>query len=670
MKMLGLRSKALLAMLLACLLALIPASMIAWHVLDDIHRHMAQSFVRNTTLLNRSKISAPLLRELTLAKRFADSELLHEWINAEQDPAVKERFFREAESFRRDFQNHSYFIGVRSSLNYYLNDPSLPLSTASRQSLRQHDANNDWFYKTLASSLRYNINIDRENALKNSAKIWFNIKILQDTQTVGIAGSSIDLTVFLHDFLSSSDPGVTAMIVTPEGAIQAHPDVHLIALDTGISGKVGEGHNLFDMISAPEEARSIRAAMREAEQDSSRVPMRWVHMKGQLQLVGLSYIPELKWHVLTVMDMGTAKIIEQNWLWPLILLFGTLLLLLILGFALVIERVLLRPLYRLQESAHRVANGQYNLALHSSASDEIGDLTRTFASMAQKVQSNTQELEQRVQERTSALEQANRTITAEQKKVADSINYASLIQRAILPKSTQPDCRDAETEVLWLPRDVVGGDFYLYRAMAEGTLLGVVDCAGHGVPGAMMTMLAYAAIDQAIAEARASDPAAILQLADRILRAMLPESEQRKALATNMDMGLAYINQAQGRVIFSGAKMSLYMTEGSTVEVLAASRRALADRHRGEYHNVEAALRPGRYFYLVSDGFLDQAGGSDGFGFGDQRFEQMILRHAHLPLAQQIQAFRDTLAAYQGAHAQRDDITLLCFTSTNKPLQE
>lgn len=72
-------------------------------------------------------------------------------------------------------------------------------------------------------------------------------------------------------------------------------------------------------------------------------------------------------------------------------------------------------------------------------------------------------------------------------------------------------------------------------------------------------------------------------------------------------------------------------------------------------------MQPGYTFYLVSDGFLDQAGGDDGFGFGDRRFTDMIARYAHLPLAAQIRAFRATLAEYQGTQAQRDDITLLCF---------
>jgi len=668
MKMLGLRSKALLSMLLACSLALIPAGLIGWYVLDNIHQHLAQSFVRTTTLLNRSKISAPLLRELALAQRFADTELLKEWLLAENDPVVKTRFFREAESYRKDFQSHVYFIGIVASKHYYINDPSNRFSMDPRHTMLENRPADNWFYSSLRSRQAYNINID--NSLKpNDIKIWFNIKLVEGANTVGVAGSGINLTTFLTDFLANRDPGVTAMIINPQGAIQAHPDTRRVAINSGASGLTQRGKNLFDLITRPADASALREAMRQVEKNSNDVPLLWVQVDGQPRLLGISYIPELKWHVVTLLDLQAAKVVDQHLLWPIIGLLG-LLLLLVLGFALVIERVLLSPLHRLQDSAQLIANGQYDLVLPKPSRDEIGDLSRAFSTMAGKVRSHTNELEQRVLERTKELEQANREMTVAQKKISDSINYASLIQRAILPKSDQQEHPQAHTEVLWLPRDIVGGDFYLHRTTASGTLLGVVDCAGHGVPGAMMTMLAYAAIDQAIGETATHDPAAILQRADSILRSMLPNTQERSVLATNMDVGLAYIDHEQPRVTFAGAKMSLYMTDGKTVETLAASRRALADKRRGEYHNVQADLLPGRSFYLVSDGFLDQAGGSAGFGFGDRRFADMILKYAKLSLREQITAFRRTLAEYQGNHVQRDDITLLCFTRPDTLPQE
>jgi hypothetical protein len=93
-------------------------------------------------------------------------------------------------------------------------------------------------------------------------------------------------------------------------------------------------------------------------------------------------------------------------------------------------------------------------------------------------------------------------------------DYASLIQRAILPNRLMQASLGAHHFILWKPRDVVGGDFYIYREGEDGDLVGVIDCAGHGLPGALMTMLAFAAIDQAIDSVQGHDPAAILQNTD------------------------------------------------------------------------------------------------------------------------------------------------------------
>jgi len=189
----------------------------------------------------------------------------------------------------------------------------------------------------------------------------------------------------------------------------------------------------------------------------------------------------------------------------------------------------------------------------------------------------------------------------------------------------------------------------------------VVDCAGHGVPGALMTMLAHAALDQAINDCGMANPAAILERTDQIVRNMLSDSAEYKSIATNMDVGLAFVDLSQRRVVFSGAKMALYYSDGRSVEHVAGAKRALVDKRIGDYRNTEVALDAERTFYLCTDGFLDQAGGEQGFGFGNSRFAEMLCQHAKLPLQQQSAAFSDTLAAYQGDYPQRDDITMLCF---------
>jgi serine phosphatase RsbU (regulator of sigma subunit)/NO-binding membrane sensor protein with MHYT domain len=258
------------------------------------------------------------------------------------------------------------------------------------------------------------------------------------------------------------------------------------------------------------------------------------------------------------------------------------------------------------------------------------------------------------------LESTTQEKTRAYQKINDSIAYASLIQRSLLPNRLLHSTPGINCAVLWLPRDVVGGDFYICHASAHGCLIGVMDCAGHGVPGALMTMLVHSVIDQTITQVGAENPAALLMRLDLVVRKMLGKEAQSQLLATNIDIGLAYLDFNEDMLTFAGAKIDLYCEHGAEVLQLRGARRAIGGRHVIEYSNVCMAL-DGATFYLTTDGFLDQAGGEKAYGFGNHRFKEAIQRHAALPLAQKAAAFKTTLGAYQGRHAQRDDITMLCF---------
>ncbi len=281
--------------------------------------------------------------------------------------------------------------------------------------------------------------------------------------------------------------------------------------------------------------------------------------------------------------------------------------------------------------------------------------------MARQVEGYTRNLESRVRERTQALEEAHARMVSVHRQLEASIQYASIIQQAILPDDALEQHLHHRYGVLWKPRDVVGGDFYVFRATERGYLLGIVDCAGHGVPGALMTMLARAIIDHALAREGAEDPATLLGNIDRQSRTLLPQDQLPASIATSMDMGLVWVDPTAGTLTYAGAKIDLHASDGEQLETLAGHRRALGHRRPARYENRVAPLRNGWTYTLCSDGFLDQAGGSDGFGFGNRRFRELLLAQAGRPLKEQMAAFEAALLAHQGDLAQRDDITLLAF---------
>ncbi|WP_341708169.1 biofilm regulation protein phosphatase SiaA [Halopseudomonas sp.] len=656
----GLRGKSLLALLLACLLALVPAGLIGWSVLNGIHEHFGEAYARNATLLNRERISAPISRELALSLRFANSEVTRQWLRDPNDPAKADLFFREAELYRADFRDHAYFIGRLDNLGYYFNGGDQAQSQAPRYILNPESDADSWFFSTLRNTEDYNLNVDTNPEL-NTTKVWLNMVVKDhDGSVLALAGSGLDLSSFIRDFITSDDPGVTPMIIDAQGAIQAHSDRSLIALNSGADANKGAGANLLNLIS-PQDQAAVTDAIASTGAEPGSVRILPVALQGANQLLAMTYIPELDWYVVNAIDLTTAEVIDSTWLTPLLIGLAALLTILVLIFAVAIERLLLGPLRQLKRGAQAMAAGNYDVAMPAARDDEIGELSDAFGVMAEKVRTHTQELEQRVQERTRDLEQVNLQMSNAQRKIEDSIDYASLIQRSILPNRELVNALGEHHAVLWRPRDVVGGDFYIFRHEDNQCLFGVVDCAGHGVPGALMTMLAHAALDQAISDCGMNDPAAILRRTDQIVRHMLSDSGEARSIATNMDVGLAYVDLQQRQITFAGAKIALYHSDGDQVDHLPGARRALGDKRIGDYHNTEIELRPGRTFYLCTDGFLDQAGGDRGFGFGNSRFAEMLRRHASLPLDEQSAAFSDTLAAYQGDYPQRDDITMLCF---------
>jgi serine phosphatase RsbU (regulator of sigma subunit) len=654
----GLRGKSLLALLLALLLAALPAGLIGWQLLEGVRDYFGAAYARHATLLDRERILAPLARELALSQRFADMAVVREFLADRADPHKRQRLFREAEGVRALLQDRALFLIDRASGDYYYNEAGRAFSDAPRYQVEPDDPEDAWFFAMMESPEPYNLNVNYDAKL-GSTRIWINVLVRDGAEPIGLAGASLDLSGFLERFLGDAGAGVTPMIVNAAGAIQAHPQRSRIALNSA-GATVDREQTVFAMLPAGQEP-TLRRALEQSRAAPEQAILLTLPLDGRTQLLAIGYIPALDWHLLTAVDLRAAAVLGAGWTGPALGALALLLLLLLAGFAWLMERWVLRPLHQLQRSAHAVADGRYEVDLDLARSDEVGQLGRAFAGMADKVRQHTLDLEHKVRERTAALEASHAQILQAHRKIDDSIDYASLIQRALLPDRELAGLLGDNQHALWRPRDVVGGDFYVCRGDRQGFLLGVMDCAGHGVPGALMTMLARSAIDHAMAELGLRDPAGLLDRADATLRQLLATAQMSRALATNTDAGLVYVDPQAGDIVFAGAAIDLFLCDGQRVEQLRGSRRALGDRRRGEYSNLRLPLRREQTYCLVTDGLLDQAGGEHGYGFGSGRFRDWLRAHARQPLQEQAESLAAMLAAWQGRHPQRDDITVLSF---------
>ncbi|WP_142810231.1 biofilm regulation protein phosphatase SiaA [Tepidiphilus olei] len=656
----GIRAKSTLALLLVCLVVLVPVAAIGMQLFQGLREHFAETWARNFTELHGERIAGPLSREVALARRLAGSMSIRNWLRREDDEALRQQARLEAEGYRRDFLGRAWFLASRGSLAYYFDDDATSESLVPRYRLDPEKPEDAWFFATLAAPTQVNINPNPDRWLQQ-VMVWINVVVEDQGERLGVAGTGVDLTTFISSFLHTTEAGVTPIIIDRKGAIQAHPDPQRIAWSSGATGTVSPAHTFSEQLTGTEDAAHLAAAMQRTAATPGTVEVMPALLDGRRQMLAITWLEPLQWYLITAVDLETVHLFEDTWVRIAVGIVVLVLLSVLTLFTLSVDRLLLQPLRGLHRSAMALASGRFDVPPADAGRDELGDLNRAFAHMARQIANQTQELEDEVRARTAELRDANAAMAASQKKLGDSIQYASLIQRALLPDRALATLLGEHHFVLWRPRDMVGGDFYLFRAEPQHYLIGIVDCAGHGVPGSLMTMLARTAFDDAMNRHGIEHPAVLLEQADATLRGMLDQAHLPRAIAASTDAALVYVDRNARRLRYAGARIDLYWSDGDTVHELSAERRSLCDRKKGEYTEIEIPLREGVTYTLVTDGYLDQAGGEHGFGFGDTRFREVLRHVARLPFDHQAQAVDAALESWRSGLPQRDDITLLSF---------
>lgn len=657
----GLRSRAAVWLIAFAILPLCLVAGLGFWQLDAVRHRYAAEYVRDHMALEQNKLFAMVSRQLALTRQFASADLTRRFAGGTLPPEDYPRFFADAEVLREYSLDQSYSVVSGHDGAYYYNGPAQPFSTKPRAFLSPQRAGDGWYYASLKSNKDYNLNVDFNVDLKET-KLWINVLIRdQNGRPSGAAATGLPLSDFLSRFVNHNKHGISSIMIDRQGLIQAHRNPALIEYST-ISNQ-SLTHTIDTLLGRPQDVVAVRAAM--ADLSAGRpAPVLDVILEGRRQLLAMGWVPELNWYTLSAIDLDVTDVFDTPQAWTAL---AVLLGLILTMFALVMlwmDRVILAPLQRLTTGARQLANGDYSAEVGLARQDEIGQLAHAFDQMACQVRTHTEQLETTVAERTRALEDANRDMAQAHRKISDSIRYASLIQNAILPTATSLERLLPQRHLLlWQPRDIVGGDFFIFREDARGYLLGIIDCAGHGVSGAFMTMLAHAAFKTAIEQQGLGNPAGLLSQLDEAARSQFVEQPDRHQVTTTMDAALCYVEPAARRLTFSSAKLALHVCVDGQVTVHKGGRRALGERRRGEFANLVLPLEAGQSFYLSSDGLLDQAGGDAGYSFGNSRLLTLLARLDSLPWPQRQQQFTAALADYQGSHPQRDDITVLGFAA-------
>jgi serine phosphatase RsbU (regulator of sigma subunit) len=203
------------------------------------------------------------------------------------------------------------------------------------------------------------------------------------------------------------------------------------------------------------------------------------------------------------------------------------------------------------------------------------------------------------------------------------------------------------------------------RENAGQILLAVIDCTGHGVPGAFMTMTVNSVLNQIVDTIGVDDPARILNEMNRILQKTLRLRQgEGRTVDAGLDIALCFIDQAQGTLIFAGAGISLYVVSHGTLHEVKGDRQRVGYRTSDinyTYTSHPLSIEPGVNYFAASDGYFDEGGGAEGYSFGNDRFENMLKQHADLSLKEQGRLLEQALNEWRGSRKQRDDITMVGF---------
>lgn len=277
----------------------------------------------------------------------------------------------------------------------------------------------------------------------------------------------------------------------------------------------------------------------------------------------------------------------------------------------------------------------------SSRKDRISN--EIFAHKSRELQQKTIEVEQQ----NRALSRQKDLVADKNKNITDSLAYAQHIQSAILPSTEEIARYLPEHFIYFKPRDLVSGDFYYFSVVNHQYILAAIDCTGHGVPGAFMSLIGNNLMDQIVKVQRETNPAEILSRLHDGVVAVLKQKDTENH--DGMDAAICVINPAKKRMYYAGANNPLILIQpeqANDEEEQVPNMKVVNPDHQGvggifasledaHFTNHSFSIQEETTFYIFSDGYQDQFGGPENKKFMRQRLRQWLLDNHHLPMTEQ-----------------------------------
>jgi serine phosphatase RsbU (regulator of sigma subunit) len=460
------------------------------------------------------------------------------------------------------------------------------------------DPDDDWFFSTMDSGKHLDVVVDTNATYKNTF-VFVNVLIGDTDKPLGVAGMGLSLEKLSQEFVTYKYGKDSHLwMVGADGIIHLSDDFKQTG--TNISEYM-DGNTLAKLDNAGAAAQTI-LEMKSADGrliDMISYPIKYMNMRLIVQ------IPRSE-------TVGFLDSIKWNTALAVVLS-----LVVIVFFFIYVSRKLADP---------------YKRALRMN-----------------------QQLEEQVDIRTKELAESN-------KEVMDSIAYANRIQQSVLPSDSSMKASFDQYFSYWKPRDVVGGDFYWVKKVGNMTWVAVGDCTGHGVPGALMTMLSVTLLNRIADEGGYDSPSAVLGKLNLLLKETLNQLEAEGTTDDGLDLGLIFLGEKE--TVYAGAGILLALSDAEGIRSIKGDKRKIGYRRTPigiEYTDHWLSLDRDRVYYLVSDGIFDQNGGEGKPSIGRTRLLEWLGRYQGHDLGEQSELFENELKEYMGREPQRDDMTLLAF---------
>lgn len=363
-----------------------------------------------------------------------------------------------------------------------------------------------------------------------------------------------------------------------------------------------------------------------------------------------------------VLELGTNDLPYQNLINDLLLRFG-----IIFGLTLIIltvivyfrSRTLTKPIQELALKTETISTDNLDQTIEITGSLELDLLSKNFNSMMQKLRHSYENLEEKVMERTRELQEQKLIVEAKNHEIVESIQYARFIQQALLPLESEIQASfDENAFVYYAPKDIIAGDFFWFERREQLSWFAVADCTGHGVPGAMVSVLCINALYQSLASNPHQRTGELLDLVRELVVQTL--TKEARSVKDGMDISLGCFNHETKVLQWTGANNPLWIFRGEEILATSPDKQPVGQFDGAKpFTTHEIQLETNDWIILFSDGYADQFGGPKNKKYKYATLRDFIQAHQNKSGTELKAMLKEAFENWKGTHEQTDDVCVM-----------